>query len=246
MTKFVQTPNLPENPVAEAIIGHRYKSALETALRRLNINVLWLSDNKQVDIRLAGHADLSVAHIGGDRFIAAKGQIEALHMADGKLLTAEKEQGRKYPLDCALNACIAGEKLICNPAVTDPGILAAFASERIVPVKQGYARCGVCVVDKDAIITADRGVAASAVKSGIKTLRISPDGIELDGYASGFIGGASFKISSDLLAFTGRLDRHPDFNLIESFCASRNVRIIYLTDMAAFDIGSAVLVKEYF
>lgn len=71
-------------------------------------------------------------------------------------------------------------------------------------------------------------------------LRIRPGYIELAGFDTGFIGGAAFRISERALAFTGRLDSHPDRADIEAFLRSRGIEPVYLTDRPAFDIGSAV------
>lgn len=46
------------------------------------------------------------------------------------------------------------------------------------------------------------------------------------------------------MAFTGRLDRHPDWVKIGEFLYIRGISITFLTDRPAFDIGSAVPLTE--
>ena len=75
-------------------------------------------------------------------------------------------------------------------------------------------------------------------------LLISPKGVGLEGFDCGFIGGAAFKISRELLAFTGRLDEHPDRGAILAFLDRHGVRPLYLTDRPAFDIGSGLAITE--
>ena len=111
-------------------------------------------------------------------------------------------------------------------------------------MRQGYAKCCACVVNEGAMITSDTGIAKAAARHGVDVLRIRPGYIELEGFDTGFIGGASFKISPERLAFTGRLDAHPDVARIESFLRERGVEPVYLTDSPAFDIGSAVPLTE--
>ena len=60
-----------------------------------------------------------------------------------------------------------------------------------VNVSQGYAKCSTCVVGEDAIITYDRGIAKAADAAGMDVLVIEPGHVDLPGYDTGFIGGAS-------------------------------------------------------
>ena len=119
-------------------------------------------------------------------------------------------------------------------------------SDRAVQInsRQGYSRCSVCVVSDNAIITTDEGICRGAEAHGIDVLKIQPGYIDLLGFDYGFIGGASFKISDTKLAFTGRLDKHPDAERIIEFASLHNVNIVYITDKPAFDIGGAVPITE--
>ena len=114
----------------------------------------------------------------------------------------------------------------------------------MISCKQGYARCCTCVVDEGAIITSDRGIAAAARKKGIEVLEISAGHIALEGFPYGFIGGASFKLEKNILAFTGTLDRHPDREAIGQFLFLRKVHPVYITQEPVFDIGSAIPIIE--
>ena len=109
-----------------------------------------------------------------------------------------------------------------------------------VNIAQGYAKCSVCVVDGRSVITADRGIAKAALSAGLDVLTVTPGYIELEGFDCGFIGGASFKLAPDVMAFTGTLDGHPDRDAIISFLAVRGIKPLFLTGRPAFDIGSAL------
>ena len=74
--------------------------------------------------------------------------------------------GSAYPKDCALNACVVGKHLLCNPDVTAREVLSRFGNKRVIGFRQGYARRSVCVVDENSIITADAGIAAARLKAG--------------------------------------------------------------------------------
>ncbi len=45
-------------------IGKRYSDMLSAPLAELGVEVLWLPDAESADYRLAGHADLSMVHLG--------------------------------------------------------------------------------------------------------------------------------------------------------------------------------------
>lgn len=244
--EYVKMPHLPEGRVGLLALGSRYRRQLERPLRLLGIEPLWLPENAPVDSRLAGHADLCLFHAGGKRIVCA-GEALSIKFADlGYDVTpARRELGGIYPRDAALNGCLIGNRFIHNLRVSDPAVLDSLGQKITkIGVRQGYAKCSVCVVDAASIITSDMGIASAAEASGLSVLRIRPGGIELPGFQYGFIGGASFKLSAHELAFTGRLDAHPDMESIESFLRSRDVVPVFLTEGPAFDIGSAVPLAE--
>lgn len=213
-------------------IGEKYRERLEGPLAALGICTFWLPDNPNVDPRLSGHADLMLLDLGGGRVLTYLDSLQDIGLEVVKI----EGQGRVYPDDARLCACVVGRFCIHDFRISDPHIT---GFERI-QVRQGYARCSTCVVDEGSIITSDAGIAKAAARHGIDVLGIRPGYIELEGFDTGFIGGASFKISSGRMAFTGRLDSHPDRGRIEDFLRERGVEPVYLTDSPAFDIGSAV------
>ena len=110
-------------------------------------------------------------------------------------------------------------------------------------VAQGYANCSVAVVDEHSIITADCGIAKACRAAGLDVLQICPGFIRIPVYDTGFIGGCCGKLGADQLAFTGRLDSHPDGMKIRAFIKECGVQIIELTDEPLFDIGGLLQLK---
>ena len=251
MMKFVETPNLPVC-AGTVIIGEKYCNMLRNGVENWGINVLPMPDNPCIDARLSGHADLSVLHLGGNRLLLApylKGSSFSQQLGNMgfDLEFADIEQSALYPNDAQMNVCILGNKVIYNPQTGSDAIVKylTIGNGAIqVSSRQGYSRCSVCVVNDNAIITADEGIYRSAEAHGIDVLKIQPGYIDLPGFDYGFIGGASFKISATKLAFTGRLDSHPDAERITEFASLHNVDIVYITDKQAFDIGGAIPITE--
>ena len=251
MMRFVETPNLPVC-ASTVIIGEKYCNILQNGVGKLGINIISMPDNPYVDDRLSGHADLSVLHLGGDRLLLApylKGSSFSQQLEDRgfDIRFADIEQSALYPNDAQMNVCILGDKVIYNPqTVPDTIVKCLTTGDRTVQIssRQGYSRCSVCVVNDNAIITADEGICRSAEAHGVDVLKIRPGYIDLPGFDYGFIGGASFKLSDTKLAFTGGLDKHPDTERIIEFASLHNIDIVYITDKPAFDIGGAIPIIE--
>ena len=251
MMRFVETPNLPVC-ASTVIIGEKYCNILQNGVGKLGINILSMPDNPYVDDRLSGHADLSVLHLGGNRLLIApylRGSRFSQQLVNMgfDIKFAGIEQSALYPNDAQMNVCILRDKVIYNPkTVPDTIVKYLTIGNRAVQIssRQGYSRCSVCVVNDNAIITADEGICRSAEARGVDVLKIRPGYIDLPGFDYGFIGGASFKISDTKLAFTGRLDRHPDAERIIEFASLHNIDIVYITDKPAFDIGGVIPITE--
>lgn len=222
-------------------IGKRYQEVLEKSLCRLGTEILWLPDNPNVDIRLAGHADLSL-YAQSYTIVAAKGvysYIVNCLTSPGVSTLEAWEQGDTYPHDAGLCVCSTGKYDIFNPKTIDPNVRKTLNGVP-VHVNQGYTKCSVCVVSPDGIITSDSAIASKALAAGMDVLRITPGHIHLDGFDYGFIGGAAFLLNADTLAFTGSLAAHPDESAILAFLKKNDVKPIFLTDIPIFDIGGAI------
>ena len=88
-----------------------------------------------------------------------------------------EEFSDKYPEDVYLDALLLGDHLICKERYTAKKIK---AGKKIKDVKQGYARCSVCLLGRRAAITADGGIAKRLEELGSKTLIISAGDICLE------------------------------------------------------------------
>lgn len=251
MSKFTLKSNLPTDCSAIAI-GEKYSDVLDNSLKSLGISPIYVPDNPFVDDRLSGHADLSVFHTGGkDIFLAPylKNTEFSKKITDlgFNIHFLDIKQDKLYPLDATLNACAFGDTLIYNKDVTSQDLVKHFekvGEHNLISTKQGYARCSVCIVDENSIITSDRGIYNAAVTYNVEALLITQGYVELPGFQYGFLGGASFKIARDKLCFTGTLNSHPDKNKILDFLNSRNVEPLFLTDLPIFDIGGAIPITE--
>ena len=180
MMKFVENPNLPVCADI-VIIGEKYCKILQNGIKSLGINALFMPDNPYVDPRLSGHADLSVLHLGGNRLLLApylkrSSFSQQLEDRGFDIRFADIEQSALYPNDAQMNVCILGNKVIYNPQTGSDAIVKylTIGNGAIqVSSRQGYSRCSVCVVNDNAIITADEGICRSAKAHGVD-VRLRP------------------------------------------------------------------------
>ena len=249
MERFVVKPNLPKGSVKSVIIGSGYLE-LDTALTERGIKVIHITNNDGVAKPICAHADMSAYYCGNGELIISKNIFNSngVEMVPtGTVLHCSAAgQCEKYPLDIGLNACEVGDVIFCSIENTDATILehAAKHGKKLIHVRQGYAKCSVCVLDEKHIITADKSISEAAQSAGIEVLLIEPGFFELPGYDYGFIGGSCFKCSADTIAFTGSLEGHPNRENILQFINKLGIKVEYLTNERCFDVGSILPLTE--
>ncbi len=222
------------------LIGERYRAVLAQSLAAQGIEPFWLPDDAALDPRLAAHADLAVFRAGMRIFAGSEisPYIVSYLTNRGYVVESISGLGKTYPADVPLCICATGRYTIYNEA-TAYGPAVAAAGGIPVRVRQGYTKCAALVVDERSIVTADASVSRAAKNAGMDVLDIAPGRVVLDGYDTGFIGGASFTIN-DIVYFTGTLNGHPDRERIVRFITERGKRPVFLTEEPIFDIGGAI------
>ena len=252
MMRFVEKSNLPLD-CSLVIICDKYCNKFRAGLDALQIQTLQMPENPFLLRSVSYHTDLSVFHGGGKALflsssLRGSGFADDLQKIGAELRFFSAKETPEYPGDVQGNICCLDRYYIHNPATADPEIIRFLADKGFVgiPVRQGYARCSVCVVNESSIITEDRKIAWKAEKAGIDALLIDPGYVQLNGYKYGFIGGATFKASRSILCFTGVLERFPqkEQEQILTFLKERNIQPYYLTEDPLFDIGGAVPLIE--
>ena len=262
MYQFIKCPNLPNGKVRLIGVGKVYLNKLQ--LDAYGVEVIGVEKRKELPIPTTSHIDMQVVHLYSRYFLSAPVDIckedilyrdffdelrcKANKLVDEKveLIYGNKGLEQIYPACAAYNVLLLGKLAVYNPKCIDFILENHILSLGYHPihVKQGFARCSVCIVRENAVITADTGIAYALRKCDIDVLHIHPGYICLPGYDTGFLGGSSFKLSKDILAFTGHLREHPDRENIISFIRNHGVYSVTLSDHAIFDIGSAIPIIE--
>lgn len=241
--RFLNFPNLPQNNVTAVIAAP--DDSLKDILSSRQINVIETAQNCFLESPVAFHADLLVHHLCDKNFIVdieQKDIISYLRNNGANVLLTENVKS-PYPYDCSLNCADIGDYLICNSKVTDPDILAK--NKHLINVKQGYAKCSICVVGKNKFITDDISVFnAVSEYDDITSLLVEKGSVAIEKFDYGFIGGCSGLIGKNLLLFNGDLSLHSDYNNIRSFLYDNGISYLDIKGKTLTDIGGIIPIME--
>lgn len=227
------------------VVDYRISKIAENKLKDLNFNVIKTIKNSAVQDAINGHPDIIMCKLSNcdicinTTYRGIFDNFEDINIIEGKSVLKYD-----YPYDIAYNAARVGNYLFCNREHTDLNIIDYCINNdiKILDIKQGYAKCSICVISNNAIITADKNIYSVAKENNIDVLLTTNDKIKLNGYKNGFIGGATGLLKNDLLAVNGNIKLLDDCKLIEEFCKNYGVSIISLTDDEIVDIGSIIVI----
>lgn len=248
---YIKLPNLPEGKVKSILIDGRISKKIADSLMKMEITPIMTEGLPDMYEAVSHHTDIMLHHVGSNRIVHASGIsskiLEKLSNLGFQMIEGQTVLSAKYPGNIAYNAARVGNFIIHNLKYTDKILIKELENEGVefIDVKQGYSKCSVCVVDKDAILTSDKGIGEAASKKGIDVLLIEPDeNIVLPGLNMGFIGGCTGKIARDKMVVTGDLTKLKSFVDIVRFANSHGVKIISLSDEKPVDVGSIIPVLE--
>jgi hypothetical protein len=247
----IKLPNLPEGKVKGILIDGRVSKKIANSLMNMKITTFKTERLNQMYDAVSYHTDIMLHHIGGNRIVYApsisSNLLEILSNLGFLMIKGETVLSSQYPGNIAYNAARVGNYVIHNLKYTDKILKRELENEGVefIDVKQGYSKCSVCVIDKTAIITSDKGIGEAASKKGIDVLLIEPDeNIVLPGLDMGFIGGCTGKIARDKLVVSGDLTKLKSFVDIVRFANRHGVKIVSLSDEKPVDVGSIIPVIE--
>lgn len=231
-----------------AVVDRRIAAEIECSLGGYVDKILKLPAFEPLPSPVASHPDMLMWRYERtvvtyrDYFEVAREQFLALESIGYSIVLCDERPSDKYPTDISLNCVSIGRNIVANTKFASAQIhkIAKSRGLRMLHVNQGYTKCAtVCVADT-AIITADPSIYGCAVKNGICALKIREGHVGLDGYGTGFIGGATGKLE-DAVLFCGDLSTHPDASRISEFCASHKKSAVSLGSGALYDYGTVMI-----
>jgi len=221
------------------------KDAIDTLLN-MNYTVIKTPKLSSVYDAINGHSDIMFHRISENEVVCEPSVYDYFqsNLPDVCLIKGKTFLKDKYPFDIAYNVCALSDRIICNKNNTDKVILIRYEEMgyKVIDVKQGYAKCSICTVSDNAIITADKGIAKLAEKNGIDVLLTCNDDIKLPSMKNGFFGGATGLLSKDKLAVNGNIEYHRDHKRILDFCSKYGVSVISLSNDEIVDVGSIIVI----
>lgn len=210
-----------------------------------NADLIRINDNFNIVSPISSHADVNICCVGGGTvFVAAEQQIIAhkLSALGFNVIVLKEQMSGGYPSDSLLNAAVFGKTAILNPKTVSTELLAYLRNHsfQIIKTKQGYSKCSVFPIAKDAVITTDRAIAEDCANFDIDALLICDEDIALSGYKNGFIGGCGGMIDTSTALFFGDIKTHRDHLKIIDFLSSHRVNAVCTGGGKLTDCGSLI------
>ena len=214
----------------------RLSQTATEALTSFGHTVIPCPPHPALDPAIASHPDMLAFTTENGIFVHAEHNFCAV---DLPLIPIACAPARKYPHDVLLNAAQIGSYLVCRPDAVAKELLlyAARNGLTLLPIRQGYAKCNLCVVSDHAAVTEDASIACALRSARFEVLQINPGGVSLAPYDYGFIGGASGNDGTHVF-FYGDLSLHPDGVRIADFCKKHGKIPVSLAPHALTDVGS--------
>ncbi|MBR3933428.1 MAG: hypothetical protein IKJ68_05930 [Clostridia bacterium] len=213
-------------------------------LKFLGFDILFSCKNYSVSHPLMYHADMQITRISDDFYVCAPECFEyytdILKKYNKTIIRGNTYLSCNYPSDIAYNIIITESLAIHNFKYTDSAVKSNIINKNLINVSQGYTACTLCPVSGKAFITSDAGIYKKLNSIGYDVLLIDDSKIVLPGFDHGFFGGSSVMLSNDLLAVNGKVEDHPNYNNIKSFCLNYGINLLSLCDKPIMDIGSFI------
>jgi len=190
------------------------------------------------DVAISRHPDIQIHFLTSNSAVCAKGLLgyyrnvlpENIKLCEGKLPV-----GNTYPDNCAYNIARINNNVICNKKYVDETILNFYKENnyKIHHVNQGYAKCNICPIYPNIILTEDKGIYQTLKEEEeLKVIFVPKERVELYGYEYGFLGGAT-GFADNILLFCGTIS-----DSLKKILLSNNIKYTELSQDTLYDYGS--------
>lgn len=233
-----------------AIVDNRIPIDMERSLSARGYRVISLPPSPRLSSPIASHPDMLIKLIGGELVTTADycecAGAEISMIYDSTRLkchfTADLH-GERYPEDVIFNSLTLGKRIYARLDSLSPYLkqLAEKMGYELCRVNQGYPACTVLKLSDEAVITADKGIAETLGRDGVRVYGISDGGISLPPYDYGFIGGAAGAANGEVY-FLGNLDLHPSCDVIKKAIFDEGYTPISLSDEPLADLGRILFI----
>lgn len=196
---------------------------------------------------ISGHPDIFMCQAPGKLIVAPNLPdpiMGKLRDICPELITGEFPVGAGYPDTARYNAVVTDRYIIHNFRHTDFSITRAFEDHIPVHVDQGYCRCNLLWLKNDVFITSDEGICKVLKRYSEHILKVSPEGIVLEGFPHGFFGGCC-GVWEEKVFVCGSLDHYKDGELVRAFLEGSGYEIEELYDGPFVDVGGILTLRVF-
>ncbi len=225
------------------IISSLLPNDILNELSELGFVCLKAGKTANINNETAYHPDMLFFKLLCGSLLTEKGFVHTLDTFVNCLESGEKLDD-KYPSDCIFNCFYADNNLFCGKNTAKEILEDAIVhGVNIVKVKQGYAACSTVRLSNNAYITSDTGIAAALKALGFDVLIVSNNGITLNGYNNGFIGGCALFVLDGCVGFSGAIENHCDYDAIKGFCRNHHIEPYSLSKSLLYDYGGGIIIN---
>lgn len=247
MIKIIENPNLPCGKVKHCLIGERYKEEI-IELTELGVECITLKENPLLNKEISAHADILSYNFGGGKILADNNAIgeEQLKKTGITVQYCDSVISSPYPKDIPLNVARMGDNIICNKKYTHKSIIEHALQQKlnIINTNQGYSKCNLCILNEKAVITEDHGLGTLLKNYQFDVLEIPSGDVYLSDEHYGFLGGASCKLSENIMYFSGNIEKSRAYSDIINFLNKYNITPIYNKNRNLRDFGGIIQLTE--
>lgn len=229
-----------------AIVDSRANDEIINNLKKLRLEIIKTIKCEEVDESISYHPDIVIHPVNHNTLVIAPNVFD--YYADRlknkglNLIKGEKKLSYKYPNDIGYNVGRLSNLAIHDFRYTDEVLKKYLKLENLefINVKQGYAKCSLCLVNDNVAITSDYPIYKKLTELGYVILLIEPGNIFLEFQEYGFIGGTNGSLSKDKSMISGSLKDHPNKEKILKFFNENNVELEFLSNKKIADIGTII------
>ena len=231
----------------KVVVDYRINKEEKEKLEALGYESIICPPNKVLYDAVCGHPDMLMHIVDKSTIIVHKDMdkdfVSALNVYGYNILFSAHPIESTYPGDIALNAVNLSNIFMHNLDYTDTTLLEAVKSKKLLKVKQGYTKCSTAIINKNAVMTSDIGIAKALENEDFDVLLLPPGDIQLPGLNYGFIGGCCGLLDENLLAFYGDLNQYAYGKEVLNFLYKHNVKPVFLGKGKLVDRGSIFLLS---
>ncbi len=223
------------------LMGNTVSEKCINKLKDMGYDIVLLPPFSKLQKGVCTHADMLVFYNGEELLTHNDYYKENRELFDGlgiKIITTDENISPDYPNDILFNAVLTNDKTLYAKCA-HVSIKIKELANNVIDVKQGYTACSTCKVANNAFMTTDTGLCKAYMQNNIDVLLVEKEGIELQGYDCGFIGGAS-AVFDDKVVFFGSLQGYKDGEKVRKFVEKYGKKAVELSDEKLTDIGGCI------